>query len=124
MMGMLIWIDLGKEQVLITDGDPIRLSQLDVGISGLSIGCRVNAESPEEVFRPSAGRITLWVPPKDVGIRVDNHCYLGYLISHHCESLIAKVITTGSERREAIERIEYALSKFSVSRVPTTIAFH
>lgn len=121
---MVTGVDLVKEQILIADGNPVRLSQADVKVSGHSIECRINAESPEAEFRPCSGRITDWAVPVGAGIRVDSHCYPGYLVPPYYDSLIAKVITVGDSRRQAIERMKYALGNFTVSGVPTTIPLH
>jgi len=117
-------IDLVEEQIRIADSEPIRFSQQDVQSKGHAIECRINAESVYTDFAPSPGRIEKWGPPQDSGIRVDTHCYSGYLISPYYDSLIAKLITTGGDRDQAIERMQFALEKFVVSGVDTNIPFH
>lgn len=121
---MITGVDLIKEQILAADEQPLRLSQSEVKLIGHSIECRINAESPEAGFQASPGRITQWIPPQGTGIRVDSHCYSGYLISPYYDSLMAKLITIGKDRHEAIERMKCALDNFTVSGVPTTIPFH
>ena len=117
-------IDLVEEQIRIADSEPLRVSQQDVQSKGHAIECRINAESAYTDFAPSPGRIEKWGPPQDSGIRVDTHCYSGYLISPYYDSLIAKLITTGGDRDQAIERMQFALEKFVVSGVDTNIPFH
>jgi acetyl-CoA carboxylase biotin carboxylase subunit len=95
-----------------------------VRLAGHAIECRINAECPERGFAPSPGRIAGWRAPSRDGIRVETHCYAGYLVPPYYDSLIAKVISTGADRAEAIERMQDALSDFAVSGLETNIAFH
>ena len=117
-------IDLVEEQIRIADSQPIGFSQQDVQLKGHAIECRINAESVYTGFTPSPGRIEKWGPPQDSGIRVDTHCHPGYLITPYYDSLIAKLITAGGDRDQAIERMQCALEKFVVSGVDTNIPFH
>jgi acetyl-CoA carboxylase biotin carboxylase subunit len=120
---MISGIDLVKEQIRIAGHHPLSLSQSEVRLTGHSIECRINAELPEAGFQPCPGRISEWIPPQGQGIRVDSHCYPGYFIPPYYDSLIAKVITLGADRSEAIERMRYALESFFISGVHTTISF-
>jgi acetyl-CoA carboxylase biotin carboxylase subunit len=95
-----------------------------VQLKGHAIECRINAESVPLGFLPSPGLITAWRHPQDSGIRVDTHCYAGYVISPFYDSLVAKVITTGGDRRQAIERMRFALENFLIQGVETTIPLH
>jgi acetyl-CoA carboxylase, biotin carboxylase subunit len=117
-------IDLVKEQIQIAADNPLSFSQSDVKLSGHAIECRINAESPQNNFRPCPGRIIQWKPPEGQGIRVDSHCYPGYLVQPYYDSLLAKVITRGDDRTQAIEKMKYALSHFVISGVETNISFH
>ena len=121
---MISGLDLIKEQIKIATNNPLSISQSSVRFNGHSIECRINAESPEAGFRPCPGKITKWLPPQGPGIRVDTHCYPGYFVPPYYDSLIAKVITTGDDRYESIERMKYALANFTVSGIDTTIPFH
>ena len=121
---MTTGIDLVKEQIRVAVGLPLSLSQSDVRPSGHAIECRINAEFPQEGFRPFPGRITDWRIPNEHGIRVDTHCYPGYLVPPYYDSLLAKVISLGHDRQEAIEHMQSALEKFFVSGLETTIPFH
>jgi acetyl-CoA carboxylase biotin carboxylase subunit len=121
---MTTGIDLVKEQIRVASGLPLSLSQSDVRPSGHAIECRINAEFPQEGFRPFPGRITDWRIPNEHGIRVDTHCYPGYLVPPYYDSLLAKVISLGHDRQEAIEHMQSALENFFVSGLETTIPFH
>ena len=121
---MVTGIDLVKEQIRIAAGDPLGFHQEAVKSKGHAIECRINAESPEEQFQPCPGRIEEWVPPEGSDIRVDSHCYSGYFVSPFYDSLLAKLITNGSNRHEAVDRMKDALAKFIVSGINTTIPFY
>ena len=91
---------------------------------GCSIQCRINAEDPNDSFRPCPGRLDRFVLPEGEGIRVDTHLTEGDAISPHYDSMIAKIIVFGADREQAIERMRYALDVFEVKGVHTTAAFH
>jgi acetyl-CoA carboxylase biotin carboxylase subunit len=116
--------DLVIEQIRVAAGQRLSFSQDEVSLHGHAIECRVNAEDAERNFAPTPGRLTLWLPPLGEGVRVDTHCFAGYMISPHYDSLLAKVIVHGETRDEAITRIQGALEHFVVEGVPTTIPFH
>ena len=120
---MISGIDLVKEQIQIAADRPLSLSQSEVKLNGHAIECRINAELPEAEFQPCPGRISLWIPPQGRGIRVDSHCYSGYFVPPYYDSLVAKAITWGTGRSEAIERMRYALGSFVISGIHTTIPF-
>ncbi len=116
-------IDIVKEQIKIAAGLPLSYAQSDVGISGHSIECRINAEHPQTLM-PSPGVIQRYHPPGGPGIRVDSHIYSQYEISVHYDSLIAKVISHGSDRDEAIARMRGALEEMVVDGIDTTVPLH
>jgi len=116
-------VDLIKEQMRIADYEPIDFQQEEVRLEGHAIECRINAESARANFQPCPGRIEIWNAPTGENIRVDTHCYSGYLVPPYYDSLLAKLITKGTDRSEAIERMAYALQNFTVNGVDTTIAF-
>ncbi len=120
---MISGVDLVREQIRIAADHPLSLSQGDLRLDGHAVECRINAESPDTEFQPCPGRITQWTPPRGKGIRVDSHCYPGYFVPPYYDSLIAKVITSGADRSQAIERMQYALENFMVAGIDTTIAF-
>jgi acetyl-CoA carboxylase biotin carboxylase subunit len=121
---MVTGIDLVKEQIHIAAGQAVSFHQEEVRLMGHAVECRINAESPEDEFRPCPGRIEEWVPPEGPGLRVDTHCYSGYFVPPFYDSLLAKLITRGDNRHEAIDRMKDALAKFVVSGIKTTIPFY
>ncbi len=120
---MVTGVDLVQEGIRVAGGSPLSLTQEDIKSVGHAMECRINAEVPEEGFRPSPGRIERWVQPRCQGIRVDSHCYSGYFVPPYYDSLIAKVITHGSDRDQAMMLMRYALANFEVSGIGTTIPF-
>ncbi|MHC4606697.1 MAG: acetyl-CoA carboxylase biotin carboxylase subunit [Planctomycetota bacterium] len=92
--------------------------------TGNAIECRINAEDPNDGFKPSAGRITGYYPPGGPGIRIDSHVYSGYRIPPYYDSLIGKLIVHRPTRDEAVQAMKRALSEFVVEGVPTTIPLH
>ena len=120
---MVSGIDLVQEQLRVARGEKLRFSQQDVVFRGHAIECRVNAEVPSEGFRPSPGRITEWTPPQGPNIRVDSHCYTGYVVPPYYDSMIGKLIVYGCDRDEAISRMDQALARFRVQGIGTTLDF-
>ena len=117
-------IDLLKEQIRIAAGEPLSFRQEDISWNGHAIECRVNAEDPNRDFAPDAGLIDTWLAPGGPGVRVDTHLYPGYTMPPYYDSLLAKVIAWGQNRREAIERMRRALRECRVAGVKTNIPFH
>lgn len=116
-------VDLVKLQIMIAMGEPLKLSQSDVVFKGHSIECRINAEDPFGDFRPSPGRIEMYYAPGGRGVRIDSHAYAGYTIPSHYDSMIGKLITTGKDRREAMDLMSRALGEYMITGVKTTIPF-
>jgi acetyl-CoA carboxylase biotin carboxylase subunit len=114
--------DLVKEQLSVAAGENLSLSG-DIELRGHAIECRINAEDPEQNFRPNPGRITTFHPPGGPGVRVDTHVYSGYTVPPYYDSLIAKLIVRARNRDEAIERARLALEMFVIEGVQTTIPF-
>lgn len=121
---MVTGVDLIKEQIRVASGERLTLNQQDVTFTGWAIECRINAENPEKNFMPSAGKINMYLPPGGLGVRIDSAAYPGYTIPPYYDSMIAKVITYGSTREEAISRMKRALSEFVIEGIHTTIPFH
>lgn len=117
-------VDLVQEQIRLADGEPLGISQRDVRLKGHAIECRVNAESPSAGFAPSPGLIKEWTVPKRDWIRIESHCHNGLTITPFYDSLMAKLIVTGDDRKTAIEQMRFALENFFVSGVETNIPFH
>ena len=118
---MVTGIDLIKEQIRIAAGEPISFTQDEVRIAACAIECRVNAEHPE-TFAPSPGRITTFHPPGGPGIRVDTAAYAEAVIPPYYDSMIAKVVSRGNTRGEAILRMRRALESFVIEGIHTNIA--
>lgn len=121
---MVTGIDLIKQQILVASGERLALTQEEVTFNGWSIECRINAENPDKKFMPSPGKITMYLPPGGLGVRVDSAAYPGYTIPPYYDSMIAKVITHGATRKEAISRMKRALQEFVIEGIDTTIPFH
>lgn len=117
-------IDLIKEQIRVASGEKLTLSQEEVTFNGWAIECRINAENPEKKFMPSPGKINMYLPPGGLGVRIDSAAYPGYTIPPFYDSMIAKVITYGHTREEAIARMKRALGEFVIEGIHTTIPFH
>jgi len=116
-------IDLVKQQILIAMGEPLKISQSEVEMKGHAIECRINAEDPFDDFRPSPGRIEMYYQPGGRGVRMETHAYAGYTIPPTYDSMIGKLIVTGKDRRDAIDRMNRALNEFMITGVKTTISF-
>lgn len=116
-------IDLVKQQLLIASGKELDIKQEDIHLTGHAIECRINAENPEQNFRPSPGVINSLHIPGGLGIRVDSAVYQGYEIPPYYDSMIAKLICYGPDRESAIAKMTWALSEFIVDGVSTNIDF-
>lgn len=121
---MVTGVDLIKEQIRVAAGEKLSLTQDEVTFTGWSIECRINAEDPNKKFMPSPGKVETYLPPGGLGVRVDSAVYQGYVISPFYDSMVAKLITYGATREEAISRMKRALSEFVIEGVKTTIPFH
>jgi acetyl-CoA carboxylase, biotin carboxylase subunit len=120
---MITGVDLVAQQLLIARGEPLPYKQSDIKFTGHAIECRITAESPQHGFRPCPGRITEWHPPQGHGIRLDTHCYPGYVVPPFYDSLLAKLIVHASTREEAADQTKGALKDFQVSGIDTLIPF-
>jgi acetyl-CoA carboxylase biotin carboxylase subunit len=116
-------IDLVKEQIQVAFGASLSLNQEDIKFKGHAIECRITAEDAKDDFMPSPGEITCFVLPYGNNIRVDTHCYHGYTISPFYDSLLAKLITKGDTRAEALENMKTALTDFKIEGIETNIPF-
>ncbi len=115
--------DLVKEQIRIADGEHISDYIAKATIRQHAIECRINAENPAQNFQPSPGKIDLYYTPGGRGIRVDSHAYAGYTIPPNYDSLIGKLITSGSNRASAVARMSRALGEYMITGIHTTIPF-
>jgi acetyl-CoA carboxylase, biotin carboxylase subunit len=117
-------LDLIKYQIRIANGEKLDIAQSDIKRNGHAIECRINAEDPERDFNPSPGKVKQLMVPGGPGIRVDSAVYPGYSIPPFYDSMVAKLISWGNDRREAIERMKRALDEFYIEGIKTTIPFH
>jgi acetyl-CoA carboxylase biotin carboxylase subunit len=120
---LITGIDIVQEQIRIAAGEKLMFRQKDIEIRGHAIECRINAEDPFK-FTPSPGRLTSWHSPGGPGIRVDSHAYNGYFVPPNYDSMIGKLISYGSTREQAINRMRIALSEMVVEGISTNIPLH
>jgi acetyl-CoA carboxylase biotin carboxylase subunit len=121
---MLTGVDLVKEQIRISAGDPLSLEQEDVAMIGHAIEFRINAEDPDQDFMPSPGEISWLEVPGGPGVRVDSAIYQGYQIPPFYDSMVGKLIVWALTREEAISRARRALREYRLEGVKTTIPLH
>ena len=121
---MVVGIDLVKEQIRLAAGEKIRWEQKQIKLSGHAIECRINAEDPERDFAPCPGTISGLHIPGGPEVRIDTYLYVPYRIPPFYDSLLAKVITHGETREEAINRMQRVLEEVIIEGVPTTIPLH
>ena len=122
---MVTGIDLVKAQLLVAAGQPLPFNQDDIKINGAAIECRINAEDPQRDFMPMTGTIKyLYLPVGNLGMRIDTAIYSGCQITPFYDSMIAKVIALGHDRKEAIEKIKRLLNEMVIIGVTTNQSFH
>ena len=114
--------DLIREQIKVAAGVPISGKNYYPQMHAIEV--RINAEDPNNNFRPSPGMITTFHAPGGHGVRLDTHAYAGYTIPPNYDSMIAKLITIAQTREEAIAKMRRALHEFVIDGVKTTIPFH
>ncbi len=120
---MVTGLDLVKEQIRVAAGAKLSFADRAIYPNGWAIECRINAEDWERDFMPSTGLIREYTPPGGPGVRVDSALFKGYSVSPFYDSLLAKVITWGRDRNEAIARMQRALTELQIEGVKTTIPF-
>ena len=116
-------VDIVKEQIQVAAGKRLSVKQSDIEINGHAIECRVNAEDPE-TFVPSPGVIHAFSVPGGPGVRVDTYAHSECTVSPYYDSLIAKIITHGRDRAEAIARMRRTLEMTVVDGIKTSIPLH
>jgi len=116
-------IDIVAAQIRIADGEKLWFRQRDIEVRGHAIECRICAEDAFN-FTPSPGKIVNWHSPGGPGVRVDSHVYSGYTVPSHYDSMIAKIISYGDTREQAIRRMRIALSEMMVEGIRTNIPLH
>jgi len=114
--------DLIKEQIKVAAGEKISGKNFEPQLFAME--CRINAEDPNNDFRPSPGKITSFHSSKGHGVRVDTHVYAGYVVPPYYDSMIAKLICKAQTREECIKKMQRALDEFIVEGIKTTVPFH
>ncbi len=120
---LITGIDLVQQQIRVAAGEKFLLRQKDITFRGHAVECRINAEDPF-TFMPSPGLITNWHTPGGPGVRIDSHAFNGYFVPPNYDSMIAKVITYGDTRAQAVARMSIALSEMVVEGIKTNILLH
>ena len=120
---MITGLDLVKEQIKIARGEKLSFTQEDLKINGHALEIRVYAEDPTNNFLPDIGRLSTYHPPKGNGVRVDDGFEEGMDIPIFYDPMIAKLITHGKDREEAIDRMRRAISEYKIVGVETTLDF-
>ncbi|MEM6297970.1 MAG: biotin carboxylase, partial [Bacteroidota bacterium] len=116
-------VDLVKEQIGIAEGKAISFSQEDLQIQGHAMELRVYAEDPENNFLPDIGTLQTYRPPSGTGVRVDDGFEEGMDIPIYYDPMIAKLVTYGKDREEAIARMRRAISEYEITGIKTTLDF-
>jgi acetyl-CoA carboxylase biotin carboxylase subunit len=120
---MITGIDLVEEQIRIARGEKLRFSQDDLTINGHALELRVYAEDPLNNFLPSTGTLSTYIKPQGEGIRVDDGYEQGMTVPIDYDPLIAKLVTHGKDRTEAIQRMKAAIQDFKIEGIITTLPF-
>ena len=121
---MVTGVDLVKEQLRVAAGEKLSVSQDRVKVNGHAIECRINAEDPDDDFKPCPGRITSVIPPGGPGVRLDSHIYAGYEVPSLYDSLLGKLIVHKPTREEAIVTMRRALDEFVIEGIKTNLPMH
>jgi len=116
-------IDLVKQQLRIAEGHPLAFDQQSLTIQGHAIEVRVYAENAAENFMPATGKLHEYKRPQGLGVRVDDGLEQGMEVSIYYDPMIAKLITFGADRTEAIARMKRAISEYRIAGVQTTLDF-
>jgi acetyl/propionyl-CoA carboxylase alpha subunit len=120
---LITGLDLVKEQIKIAQGEPLTFAQEDLKISGHAVELRVYAEDPQNNFLPDIGRLTTYKRPQGLGVRVDDGFEEGMEIPIYYDPMIAKLITYGQNREEAINRMIRAIDEYQITGIQNTLAF-
>ena len=115
-------LDLIELMIRVAEGEALP-KQEEIVLKGHAIECRITAEDPVK-FLPCPGKISEWIAPGGIGVRMDTHAHAGYIVPPTYDSMIGKLIVYGRDREHAIKRMHRALSEFTISGIRTTIPFH
>ncbi len=116
-------LDLVKEQIRVAQGEPLAFTQAELTITGHALELRVYAEDPQNNFLPDIGTLTTYVRPQGPGVRVDDGFEQGMEIPIYYDAMIAKLVTFGADRAEAIARMLRAIDEFEITGIETTLGF-
>jgi propionyl-CoA carboxylase alpha chain len=120
---MITGIDLVEEQIRIARGEKLRFTQDDLSINGHALELRVYAEDPLDDFLPSTGTLLKYIKPHGEGIRIDDGYEEGMTIPVYYDPMIAKLVTHGKDRNEAIEKMKTAIGDYKIEGIATTLPF-
>ncbi len=120
---MITGKDLVREQILVAEGNPLSFSQEDLKINGHAVEIRVYAEDPKNNFLPDIGKLVTYRRPQGPGIRVDDGFEEGMDIPIYYDPMIAKLITHGENRQDAIDRMIRAINEYRITGIQTTLDF-
>jgi len=116
-------VDIVQSQIWIASGMPLVFGQHEVNLQGYAIQCRINAEDPQNGFRPSTGKITAYFSPGGIGVRIDGQVYKDYTVPPYYDALLAKLTVHGRTWDETVRRTHRSLEEFLLRGVKTTIPF-
>lgn len=116
-------IDIVQTQIWIAAGRPLIFGQHEVNLQGYAIQCRINAEDPQNGFRPSSGKITAYLSPGGIGVRIDGAVYKDYTVPPYYDALLAKMTVHGRTWEETVRRTNRSLEEFLLRGVKTNIPF-
>jgi pyruvate carboxylase subunit A len=116
-------VDIVQSQLWIAAGRPLVFGQHEVNLQGYAIQSRINAEDPQNGFRPSSGKITAYLSPGGVGVRIDGAVYKDYTVPPYYDALLAKLTVHGRTWDETVRRTHRSLEEFMLRGVKTTIPF-
>ncbi len=120
---LITGVDLVKEMILVAEGHPLSFKQEDLQIQGHAVECRVCAEDPKNNFLPDVGTLHTYVRPQGNGVRVDDGMEEGMAIPIYYDPMIAKLITYGKDRSEAIDKMVRAIDEYKIVGIQTTLPF-
>jgi len=116
-------VDIVQSQIWIAAGRPLVFSQHEISLQGYAIQCRINAEDPQNGFRPSSGKITAYLSPGGIGVRIDGVVYKDYIVPPYYDALLTKMTVKGRTWDETVRRTHRSLEEFVLRGVKTTIPF-
>jgi len=116
-------VDIVRSQISIAEGEPLEIKQADVTLQGHAIQCRINAEEPQNNFRPSTGIVTAYLSPGGIGVRIDGAVYKDYTVPPYYDALLAKLTVRGRTWDETVSRMHRSLEEYVLRGVKTTIPF-